>query len=74
MSAPAEQPLTWEEEMAAEALERGDTAEAARWMRVKADVDKAPPLTPGQIAKLRVLFAPEVARWMAEHKDEHEAA
>lgn len=76
MSTPAEQPepLTWEEQMAAAAYERGDIADGDSWMRVKADVDKAPPLTPGQIAKLRVLFAPEVARWMAEHKDEHEAA
>lgn len=66
MSTPAEQPpLLWEEEMAAAAYERGDIAEGDSWMRVKADVDKAPPLSPEQIAKLRVLFAPEVAKYWA---------
>ncbi|MDX2703174.1 hypothetical protein PV350_09935 [Streptomyces sp. PA03-6a] len=61
----AEQPLTWEERKAAEALERGDTVEAERWMRVKADVDLAPPLSPAQIAKLRVLLATEIERAQA---------
>ncbi|MFH9225936.1 hypothetical protein [Streptomyces lydicus] len=64
MSAP--EPQTYEDRKAAQALERGDTAEAARWMRIKAVVDKAPPLTPGQIAQLRVLLAPEVAKHWAD--------
>jgi hypothetical protein len=39
----------------------GDTTEAAYWRRVKADVDKAPPLGPRQKALLRgLLYGPDI--------------
>jgi redox-sensitive bicupin YhaK (pirin superfamily) len=52
--------LTYEERQAQRAVERGDIAGAQSWMRVKADVDLAPPLSPAQIATIRVLLAPEL--------------
>jgi hypothetical protein len=44
--------------MAAEAEARGDTAKAKFWLRIKAKVDEAPPLSPEQSAQLRILLAP----------------
>ncbi|MFB6567364.1 hypothetical protein [Streptomyces noursei] len=61
------QPELYEDRKIREALERGDTAKADFWRRVKADVDQAPPLSPEQIAKLRVLIAPDLARYRAKH-------
>jgi hypothetical protein len=62
MSTEPPEPLTYEEVMAAEALERGDVADAENWMRVKADVDQAPPLTQAQKDRLRVLLRPDAAQ------------
>jgi hypothetical protein len=47
--------------MAAEAEARGDTAKARFWLRIKARVDEAPPLSPEQSARLRILLAPAPA-------------
>lgn len=52
---------TYEEVMAARALERGDTADAENWMRVKASVDTAPLFTPEQRDQLRILLRPTPA-------------
>ena len=48
--------------MAAEAQARGDTAKARFWLRIKARVDEAPPLSPEQSAQLRILLAPSPAQ------------
>lgn len=56
-----EQPQTYEERMAQAALERGDTADAASWMRIKAIVDTAPPFTPALRDQLRILLRPSPA-------------
>ncbi|MFC4502140.1 MULTISPECIES: hypothetical protein [Streptomyces] len=40
-----------------QAEQAGDVAEADHWRRVKADVDKAPPLGPRQKALLRSLLS-----------------
>jgi hypothetical protein len=45
------------ERKAQEAEARGDRAKAAYWRRIQAKVDEAPPLTPTQIAQLRILLA-----------------
>lgn len=42
----------------AEALERGDERAAAYWQRIKDLVDQAPPLSPEQRDRLRVLLQP----------------
>jgi hypothetical protein len=41
---------------AAEAAAQGDKAGERYWLRVADTVDKAPPLSPEQIARLRVLI------------------
>lgn len=41
---------------AAEAAARGDTAGERYWLHVADVVDQAPPLSPEQIARLRVLL------------------
>lgn len=43
-------------DLAAEAAARGDKASEAYWLHVQAVVDQAPPLSPEQISKLRVLI------------------
>ncbi len=43
------------EELAAECEARGDMAGARYWRHVQAVVDEAPPLSPEQVARLRVL-------------------
>lgn len=43
------------EQMAAEAAARGDKAGEAYWLHVQEVVEQAPPLSPEQIARLRVL-------------------
>ncbi|MET7890622.1 hypothetical protein [Streptomyces mirabilis] len=43
-------------ELAAEAAERGDKAGEAYWLHVQKTVDQAPPLSPEQISRLRVLL------------------
>lgn len=48
---------------AREAEARGDHAKAAYWRRIKAKVDEAPPLTPEQVAQLRILLAPHPASY-----------
>lgn len=45
------------EQRAAEAAERGDAAGQAYWLHVKNLVDQAPPLSPEQMARLRVLVS-----------------
>lgn len=50
--------MFWEERMAAEAEAAGDHAGSRYWRSLKALVDQAPPLTPAQKAKLRVLMRP----------------
>ena len=60
MSAEPE-PVRYEDRMAAAALERGDTGDAAQWMRIKAHVDKAPPFTQAQRDQLRILLRPSPA-------------
>ncbi|MEU1447069.1 hypothetical protein [Streptomyces mirabilis] len=42
--------------LAAEAAERGDKAGEAYWLHVQKVVDQAPPLSPEQVARLRVLL------------------
>jgi acetoacetate decarboxylase len=44
-------------DMAAEAEVRGDLAKANFWLRIKAKVDEAPPLTTEQRSQLRILLA-----------------
>ncbi|MFJ9903947.1 hypothetical protein ACIRVK_13750 [Streptomyces sp. NPDC101152] len=43
-------------DLAAEAAARGDKAGEAYWLHVQEVVDQAPPLSPEQISKLRVLI------------------
>lgn len=43
-------------QLAAEAAARGDRAGERYWLHVQEVVDQAPPLSPKQIAKLRVLI------------------
>ncbi|MEH0587397.1 hypothetical protein QA942_26255 [Streptomyces sp. B21-106] len=42
-------------QLAAEAAARGDKAGETYWLHVEKTVDQAPPLSPEQVAKLRVL-------------------
>jgi len=61
---------THADRMIAAALERGDTAGAARWQRIKARVDAAPPLDAAQRDRLSVLLrlaAPIAARNARTH-------
>lgn len=44
------------EELAAECEARGDTAGARYWRHVEAVVSEAPPLSPEQVSRLRVLI------------------
>jgi hypothetical protein len=44
------------EKLAAECEARGDTAGARYWRHVEAVVSEAPPLSPEQISRLRVLI------------------
>lgn len=44
------------EELAAECEARGDMAGARYWQHVQAVVEEAPPLSPEQISRLRVLI------------------
>ena len=44
---------------AAEAAERGDGAGEAYWLAVQSAVDAAPPLSPEQVSKLRILLRPD---------------
>lgn len=60
MSAEPE-PVRYEDRMAAAALERGDTGDAAQWMRIRALVDQAPPFTQAQRDQLRILLRPSPA-------------
>lgn len=55
MNAP--QPQLYEDIMIRRAEEAGDIAEADYWRRIKAEVDKAPPLGPRQKALLRRLLS-----------------
>jgi hypothetical protein len=43
-------------QLAAEAAARGDKAGEAYWLHVLKVVDQAPPLSPEQVARLRVLI------------------
>lgn len=43
-------------QLAAEAAARGDRAGEAYWLGVQRVVDQAPPLTPEQVSRLRVLI------------------
>lgn len=43
-------------EKAAEAAARGDRAGESYWLHVAKTVDQAPPLSPEQVAKLRILI------------------
>jgi hypothetical protein len=43
-------------QLAADAAARGDKAGEAYWLHVQRVVSEAPPLTPEQIARLRVLI------------------
>lgn len=51
----------WAEQQAREAEARGDHERAAYYWGIKAEVDKAPPLTPAQVAQLRILLRPAPA-------------
>lgn len=48
------------EELAAECEARGDMAGARYWQHVQAVVEEAPPLSPEQISRLRVLIWSDV--------------
>ncbi|MCG6497644.1 hypothetical protein [Kitasatospora sp. A2-31] len=61
VEAANETQISYGECLAREAEARGDHAGAARWRRIQAAVDLAPPLTDQQKASLRVLLAPAVA-------------
>lgn len=50
--------MLWEEQQAREAEARGDHERAAYWWSLKAEVDKAPPLTAEQKSVLRILLRP----------------
>lgn len=45
------------EQLAVEAAARGDKAGEAYWLHIKEQVDQAPPLSPEQAARLRVLVS-----------------
>jgi T5orf172 domain len=53
--------MGWAERWIAGAEAVGDTRRAAYWRSIKETVDQAPPLGPGQIAKLRILLRPDTA-------------
>ena len=44
------------QQLAAEAAARGDMAGEAYWLNVQRVVDQAPPLSPEQVSRLRVLL------------------
>ena len=44
------------EQLAADAAARGDKAGEAYWLHVARVVDQAPPLSPEQVSRLRVLI------------------
>ncbi|MFF7884319.1 hypothetical protein ACH40F_29130 [Streptomyces sp. NPDC020794] len=46
--------------LAAEAAERGDVAGQRYWLHVEQVVNSAPPLSPEQVSKLRVLIWSDV--------------
>lgn len=48
------------EKLAAECEARGDKAGARYWLHVQKVVDEAPPLSPQQVARLRVLVWSDV--------------
>lgn len=50
--------MSWAERKAREAEACGDTHAVAYWLHIKATVDKAPPLSEAQKAKLRILLRP----------------
>ena len=51
----------WAEQQAREAEARGDQERAAYYWAIKSEVDKAPPLSEEQKARLRVLLRPTPA-------------
>ncbi len=49
--------MSYAAQMAAEAEARGDMAKARFWLKIKAEVDKAPPFSQEQKDRLRILLA-----------------
>jgi len=61
VTTPVAPPESYAERKAREAAERGDTAKAAYWLRIKELVDAAPPLSQAQRTQLRILLTPAPA-------------